>query len=116
MIIQLLDDVYETLEDYNPTKKKLLKHLKIYMIADMEADETLRPLVTKLFLREKKLDISLVFILQYYFRFPKTIRLNATHYFIIKIPNIRKPQLTAPNHSSNTEFKDSRKLFKDYVI
>ena len=86
------------------------------MIADMEADETLSPLVTKLFLREKKLDLSLVFILQYYFKFPKTIRLNAKHYFIIKIPNKRKPQLTASNHSSNTEFKDSTKLFKDYAI
>ena len=82
----------------------------------MEADETLSPLVTKLFLGEKKLDILAVFILQYYFKFPKTIRLNATHYFIIKIPNKRKPQLTAPNNSSNTEFKDSTKLFKDYAI
>ena len=56
------------------------------MIADIESNRTLSPKVTELFLRGRKLNISFVFILQPYFKVvPKTIRLNATHYFIIKI-------------------------------
>ena len=59
------------------------------MIADMESSEKLSPIVTELFLRGRKLNISLIFIPQSYFKVPKTIRLSATHYFIMKIPNKR---------------------------
>ena len=54
------------------------------MIADMESNKKLNPKVTELFLRGRKLNISLVFISQSYFKVPKIIRLNATHYFIEK--------------------------------
>ena len=56
------------------------------MIAGMEANEILSPIVTELFLRGRKLNISPVFISQSYFKVPKTIKLNATH-SIMKIPN-----------------------------
>ena len=56
-------------------------------IADIESNEKLKPIVTELFLRGRKLNISLVFISQSYFKVPKTIRINATHRFIMKIPN-----------------------------
>ena len=59
------------------------------MIPDMEANKKLSSIATELFLRGKKLNISLVFISQSYFKVPKTIRLNPTHYFIMKIPNKR---------------------------
>ena len=49
------------------------------MIADMESNDKLGPIVTELFLKGRKLNISLVFISQSYFKVPKTIRLNATH-------------------------------------
>ena len=55
------------------------------MIADMKSNKKLSPNFTELFLRGRKLNISIVFILQFYFKVLKTIRLNATHYFIIKI-------------------------------
>ena len=55
----------------------------------MEANKKLSSIATELFLRGKKLNISLVFISQSYFKVPKTIRLNPTHYFIMKIPNKR---------------------------
>ena len=45
----------------------------------------------------------------------KAIRLNATHFFIMKIPNKRELQQIASNHSSDTEFKDFMKLYKDYI-
>ena len=57
------------------------------MIADMEDDKKLSPLVAELFMRGRKRNISLVFILQSYFKVPKGRRLNVTHYFIMKIPN-----------------------------
>ena len=84
---ETLDDVYENLEDYNPTKKRRVLIKFDDMIADMESNKQLSPIVTELFLRGRKLNISLVFMSQSYFKVPKTIRVNATHYFTIKIFN-----------------------------
>ena len=55
------------------------------MIADMVSNIKLNLIVTELFVRGRKLNISLVFITQSYFVVPKNIRLNSTHYFIMKI-------------------------------
>ena len=85
------------------------------MIVDIESNKKLSPMVTELFLRGRKLNISLVFILQSYFKVSKTLRLNATHYFIMKIPNKRELEQTASNHSSHIDFKDIMKLYKDYT-
>ena len=52
---------------------------------------------------------------QFYFKVPKTIRLNATYYFITNIPKIRKLQQIASNHSSDNDFKDFMKFYKDYT-
>ena len=60
-----------------------------YTTADMESNKKLSPIITELLLRGKKLNISLAFISQSYFKITKTIRLNATHYFIMKIYNKR---------------------------
>ena len=62
------------------------------MIADIESNKKLDSKITELFSRVRKLNISLVFISQSYFKLPKTIRLNATHYFIMKIPNKKELQ------------------------
>ena len=60
-------------------------------------------IVTELFIRGRKLNISLVFITQSYFAVPKNI--NSTHYFIMKIPNKGELEQTAFNHSSDIDFK-----------
>ena len=86
---QTIDDVYENLEDYNLTKKRRVLILFDDMAADMESSKKLSPIVTELFLRGRKLNLLLVFISQSYFKGPKTIRLIATHYFIMKIANKR---------------------------
>ena len=65
------------------------------MIAHIEPNKKLSPIVTELLLRGRKFNISLVFISQSYFKVPKTTRLNATHYFIMKIPNKRELQQIA---------------------
>ena len=62
------------------------------MIAVMIHDKKLDSVVTKLFIRGRKLNISLVLITQPYFKAPKDVRLNTTHFFISKSPNRRQPQ------------------------
>ena len=85
---QTIDDVYQNLEGYNPTNKRRVLIVFDDMIADMESNKTLNPIVTELFLRGRKLNISLVSISQPYLKVPKTIRLNSTH-FIMTNPNKR---------------------------
>ena len=82
------------------------------MIADMLSNKKLNPIVTKLFLRGRKLNISLVFITQSCLAVPKNIRLNSTHYFVMKIPNKRELQQIAFNHSSDIDFQDFMNLYK----
>ena len=57
------------------------------MIVDMRNNEKLNPVVIELFIRDRKLNISIVFITQSYFKVPKEVRLNTTGFFIVKIPN-----------------------------
>ena len=67
------------------------------MISDMIINKKLKSIVTELFIRGRKLNISLVFITQSYFKVPKDVRLNTTHFFITKIPNNRELQNIAQN-------------------
>ena len=72
---QTTDDVYENLETYNPTKKRCFNRVDD-MIADMESNKKLSPIVTELYLRGRKLNVPLFVISQSYLKVPKTIRLN----------------------------------------
>ena len=85
------------------------------MIAHMINNKKLNSIVTELFIRGRKLNISLVFITQSYFKVPKDIRVNTTHFFIMKIPNKRELQQTALNHSSDINFKDFVRIYKNYT-
>ena len=71
------------------------------VIADMEANKKFSPAFTELFLRGRKLNISIAFVSQSYFEVPKFIRLNVTHYFIMKIPNKKELQQIVWNHLSD---------------
>ena len=82
------------------------------MIADMINNKKLNSIVTELFIRGRKLDISLVFITQSYFKVSKDVRLNSTNFFVMKIPNKREIQQIAPNHSSDIYSKDFMKIYK----
>ena len=109
-----MDDIYENIEEYNLNKKRKIVIFFDDMIADMLSNNKLNPIVTELFIRGRKLNISLVFITQSYFAVPKNIRLNSTHYFIMKIPNKQELQQIAFNHSSDIDFRDSESLQKMY--
>ena len=75
-------------------------------------NKKLNSIVTELFIRGGKLNISLVFITQSYFKVPKDVRLNTTHIFIMKIPDEREIKHIAINHSSDIDFKDFIKIYK----
>ena len=87
-----MDDVYKNIKEYNLNKKRKILIVFDDIIADMLSNKKLNPIVTELFIRGRKLNISLVFITQFYFTLPKNIRLSSTHYFIIEIRNKRKLQ------------------------
>ena len=82
------------------------------MVANMINNKGLNSIVTELFIRSRKLNISLVFMTQSYFKIPKDVRLNFTHLFIIKVPNKRELQQIALNHSSDISSKDFIKIHK----
>ena len=74
-----MQDVYKNIEEYNPIKKR--KILIVFdMIADMINDNKLDPIVTELFIRGRKINISIAFITQSYSKVPKDVRLNSTHF------------------------------------
>ena len=85
------------------------------MIANRINNKKLNSIVTELFIRGRKLNISLAFITQSYFKVPKDVRLNSTHFFIIKIPNKRELQQTALNHSEDIDSKDFIRIYKKCI-
>ena len=107
-----MQDVYKNIEDYNPNIKRKILIIFDDMIADMINTKKRNPVVTELFIRGRKIGISIAFITQSYFKVPKDVRLNSTHFFIIKIPNKRELQQIALNHSSDIDFKDFMKIYK----
>ena len=70
-------------------------------------------IATKLFIKGRKLNISLVFIIQSYFKVPKDVTLNATHFFIAKIPNRRELQEIARNNSSDISTKYITNIYRE---
>ena len=81
--------VYANINNYNPKRKRKIFIVFDDMIADIMANKKFQSLIKELSIRCRKLNISLVFITQSYFSVPKDVRLNSTHYLIIKI-NKRK--------------------------
>ena len=107
-----MEDIYKNIEEYNPEKKRKILIAFDDMIADMLSNKKFSTIATELFIRGRKLNISLVFITQYYFALPKSIRLNSTHYIVMKIQNKTELQQVAFNHSSDVDFQDFMNLYK----
>ena len=85
-----MQDVHKNIEDYNPGRKRKIIIVFDDMIADMINNKKLNPAVTELFLRGRKLNISIVFMTQSYFKVQKDLRRSSTYLFIMKIPNKRE--------------------------
>ena len=108
-----MDDVYENINDYNPNRK--IKILVVFddMIADIMTNKKFQAIIKELFIRCRKLSISLVFITQSYFSVPKDVRLNLTHYLIMNINSKRELQNIAINHFSDIDYKDLIKIYRE---
>ena len=96
-------------------KKRKISIVFVDIIADMINNKKLNSIITELFIRDRKLNIYLVFIVQSYFKSPNVVRLNSTHFFMMKIPNKRELQQIALNHSSGINSKDLIKFYKKYT-
>ena len=105
-----MDDIFKNIEEYNPNKKCKILIVFDVMIADMLSNKELNPTVTELFIRGRRLNISYVFITPY-IDVPKNIRLNSTHYLVMKIPNKQEIQQIAFNNSSDIDFRDFINLY-----
>ena len=101
----VMDDIYKNIEEYNSNKKHRILIVFDDMIADMLSSKKLKPIGTELFIRGRKLNISLALIMQSYFKVTKDVRQNTMHFFIMKIPNKWEFQQIAFNHSSDIEFR-----------
>ena len=106
--------VYKNIDDYNPDKENKMLIVFDDMIADMIQNKKLNAIVTELFIRERKLNIS-VFNTQSYYNIPKDVRLNTSHFFIAKFPNKREVQQIAINHSSDINTKDFVNNYRKYT-
>ena len=87
-----MQNVYKNIKDYNQRKKRKVLIIFDDITADMINNKKLIPVVTELFIRGRKLNISIIFITQFYFKVPKDVRLNSTHFFIMKMLNKRELQ------------------------
>ena len=82
-----MDDVSENIDDYKPNRQRKILIVFDGMIADIMTNKKFQAIIKELFIRCRKLNISLLFITQSYFSVPKDVRLNSTHYLITKINN-----------------------------
>ena len=111
-----MHDVYKNIDDYNPDKENKILIVFDDMIADMINNKKLNSIVTELFIRERKLNISPVFITQSYFKVPKDVRLNRTHFFIAKIPSKRELRQITTSHSSDISPKDFINIYRKCTV
>ena len=96
-------DVYENIDNYNLNRKIQILIVFDDMITDIKTNKKLEAIIKELFTRCRKLNISLVFTTQSYFSVPKNVRLNSTHYLIMKINSKREFRSIAINHSADVD-------------
>ena len=107
-----MDDI----DHYNPTRKRKILFLFDDIIADIMTDKKFQTIIKELFTRCGKLDISLVFTTQSYFSISKEVRLNSTHYLLMKVYNKRNLQQIAISHSADNDYKAFRKIYRKLQV
>ena len=110
-----MDNVYNNIDDYNAKRKRKVLIVFDDMIADIMTNKKFQAIIKELFIRCRKLNISLAFITQSYSSVPKEARLNSTHYLIMKIHNKRELQNISINHFADIDYKDFLKIYKNCV-
>ena len=108
-----MDEVYENINDYNISRKRKILIVFDDIIADIMNNKNFQAIMKELFIRCRKLNISLVFITQSYFSVPKDARLNSSHYLIMKSNNRKELQNIAINHLADIDCKDFMKIYRE---
>ena len=106
-----MNDVVDDINNYNKNRDKKLLIIFDDMIADIMRSEKFKAIVKELFIRCRKLNISIVFITQSCYRTPKDARLHSTHYIIMKIGNKKEIKSIAEENSGHLDFKDFLKIY-----
>ena len=108
-----MDEVFRSINDYSPSRKR--KNLLAFddTIADIMSNKKFQVIIKELFIRCRKLNISLLFVTQSYFSVPKDVRLNSTHYLILKINNKRELQNIAINYSADIDHNNFVKIYRE---
>ena len=108
-----MDEFYENINDYNPSRQRKILIVFDDIIAEIMSNKKVHAIIKELFIRCRKLNILLVFITQSCFFVPKDVRLNSTHYLLIKINNRKELQNIAINDSAVIYYKDFMKLYRE---
>ena len=106
-----MNDVLDDINNYNKNRDKKVLIIFDDMIADIMGSEKFKAIVKELFIRCRKLIISIDFIMQYYFRTPKDARLNSIHYILMKIGNKKELKSITKENSGPLDFKDFSKIY-----
>ena len=108
-----MNDVLDDINDYNKNRDKKVLIVFDYMIADIEYNKNSKRIIKELFYRARKINVSIVFITQSYFRALTDARLNSTHYILIKIGSKKELKRIAEEKSGHLDYKDFLKIY-DY--
>ena len=106
-----MDDVFDNIDNYNKNRDKKVLIIFDDMIADIMRSEKFKEILKELFIRCKKLNISIDFITQSYFRTPIDARLNITHCMLMKISSKKELKNIAEENSSYLDYKDFLKIY-----
>ena len=106
-----MDDVFDNINNYNKNRDKKVLIISDGTIADIMRSQKFKAIVKELFIRCRKLNISIVFITQCYFRTPKDARLNSTHYILMKIGSKKELKSIAEEKSGYLDYKDFLKIY-----
>ena len=106
-----MDDVLDDINNYNKNRDKKVLIVFDDMIADIEYNKNFKRIIKELFYRARKINVSIVFITQSYFRALKDARLNSTHYILMKIGNKKELKRIAEEKSGHLDYKDFLKMY-----
>ena len=108
-----MDDVYQNIDDCNPSRKRKILIVFDSMIAVILSRKKFQSIIKELFIIFRKLNISLVFITQSCFSLPKDVRLNSTHYLIMKIDSRKELQNSAINQSTDIDYNNFVRIYRE---
>ena len=110
-----MNDVFTNIDDYNKERKRKILIVFDDMIADIMSNKNFKAIIKELFIRCRKLNVSIVFITQSYFRTSKDARLNSTHYVIMKIQSKKELQSIAQENCGDIDLKDFLNMYQKFT-